>query len=83
MLRPWHANLLRFDRRKCALFTNDATLCSIFVPGLRKLPFQRIAEVFGQALYRSLRLDGLSQNQIEAVLDEIGELSDGEGEQSN
>ena len=28
----WHANLLRIDRRKCVLFTQDATLYSVFVP---------------------------------------------------
>ena len=32
----WHANLLRFERRKCVLFTHDETLYSVFVPGLRK-----------------------------------------------
>ena len=73
-LGQWHANLLRFARRKCVLFTNDLTLYSVFVPGLRKPEFQRIVDVFGQAVFRSLRLDGLSQNQIEAVLDEIGEI---------
>jgi hypothetical protein len=73
-LGSWHANLLRLERRKCVLFTNDATLYSVFVPGLRKPQFGRIADVFGQALFRSLRLDGLSQSQMEAVLDEIEEL---------
>ena len=28
----WHANLLRFDRRKCVLFTHDASLYSVFMP---------------------------------------------------
>lgn len=28
----WHANLLRIERRKCVLFTHDATLYSVFVP---------------------------------------------------
>lgn len=75
VLGSWHANLLRFERRKCVLFTNDATLYSVFVPGLRKPQFQRIAEVFGRALFRSLRLNGFSQKQIEAVLGEIAELA--------
>ena len=70
-LGAWHANLLRFERRKCVLFTNDSTLYSIFVPGLRKPQFQRITDVFGQSLFRSLRLGGFAQPQIEAVLENI------------
>jgi hypothetical protein len=40
----WHANLLRIDRRKCVLFTHDATLYSVFVPGLKKAEFERLRE---------------------------------------
>lgn len=70
-LGAWHANLLRFEMRRCVLFTNDSTLYSIFVPGLRKPQFQRIKDVFGQSLFRSLRLSGFAQPQIEAVLENI------------
>lgn len=70
-LGSWHANLLRFDRRKCILFTNDATLYSVFVPGVRKPQFQQIRDVLGQAVFRSLRLGGFHQSQIEAVLEQI------------
>ncbi len=69
-LGGWHANLLRFERRKCVLFTNDVTLFSIFAPGLKKPDFQALASVFGQKLFRNLRLEGFSQEQIESVLDE-------------
>jgi hypothetical protein len=71
-LVSWHANLLRLERRKCVLFTNDTTLYSIFVPGLRKPQFRGIADVFGQALFRSLRLAEFTQTQIEAALGECG-----------
>ena len=62
---------LRFDRRKCILLTNDATLYSVFVPGVRKMQFQQIQSVLGQAVFRSLRLGGFRQAQIEAVLEEL------------
>ena len=74
LLGPWHANLLRVERRKCVLFTNDATLYSLFAPGLRKPQFERLPDVFGQVLFRALRLEDFSQQQIEAVLEEIEEL---------
>ncbi len=73
-LGPWHANLLRIQRRKCVLFTNDSTLYSLFVPGLRKADFEQLPQVFGQSLFRALRLEDFSQQQIEVVLDEIEDL---------
>jgi hypothetical protein len=65
----WHANLLRIDRRKCVLFTHDATLYSVFVPGLKKAEFERLDEVFGQRLFKALLWDEFSQTQIERMLD--------------
>ena len=65
----WHANLLRFDRRKCALFTHDATLYSVFVPGLKKPEFEQLDEVFGQHLFKALVWDEFPQTLIERMLD--------------
>ena len=65
----WHANLLRFERRKCALFTHDGTLYSVFVPGLRKPEFERLDKVFGQRLFKALLWDEFSQTQIERMLE--------------
>ena len=65
----WHANLLRFDRRKCVLFTHDATLYSVFVPGLRKPEFEQLDEVFGQRLFKALVWDEFAQAQIERMLE--------------
>jgi hypothetical protein len=76
-LGAWHANLLRIERRKCVLFTDDQTLYSVFVPCLRKPQFEQIADVFGQALFRSLRLTEFSQTQIETILDNLDPLRSG------
>jgi hypothetical protein len=65
----WHANLLRIDRRKCVLFTHDATLYSVFVPGLKKPEFEHLDEVFGQRLFKALLWDEFPQTQIERMLD--------------
>jgi len=65
----WHANLLRFDRRKCVLFAHDETLYSVFVPGLRKPEFEQLDEVFGQRLLKALVWDEFSQTQIERMLE--------------
>lgn len=65
----WHANLLRFDRRKCVLFTHDLTLYSVFVPGLKKPDFEHLDAVFGERLFKALRWDEFSQTQIERMLE--------------
>ena len=70
----WHANLLRVDRRKCILFTHDATLYSFLVPGLKKPQFKNLIEVFGQNLFKNLIFENFPQNQIESVLDEHREI---------
>lgn len=65
----WHANLLRFERRKCVLFTHDATLFSVFVPGLKKPEFEQLDEVFGQRMFKALVWDEFPQMLIERMLD--------------
>jgi hypothetical protein len=65
----WHANLLRFDRRKCVLFTHDMTLFSVFVAGLKRDDFDHIDQVFGQALFKTMMLFDFEQASIERMLD--------------
>jgi len=68
-VESWHANLLRIDRRKCVLFTHDTTLFSFLVPGLRRPDFDHFDVVFGEGLFRSMRLFDFTQDQIEQMLD--------------
>ena len=70
----WHANLLRIDRRKCILFTHDATLYSFFIPGLKKPQFENVREVFGQNLFKNLLWENFPQNQIEIALNKHREI---------
>lgn len=70
----WHANLLRVERRKCVLFTNNDTLYSIFVFGLKRADFDHLDEIFRQSLFRRLRIEGFSQIQIEKVLEEYQKI---------
>jgi len=74
-LGSWHANLLWIDHRKCVLFTQDATLFSFFVVGLKKPDFQHIREIFGQRMFKSLLREGFPQDQIERMLDAHREIT--------
>jgi hypothetical protein len=69
-LGDWHANLLRLERRKCVLFTQDQTLYSLFVPNLKQHDFEQLEEVFRQQLFRYLVNEGLEQSQLEQLLTE-------------
>ncbi len=70
----WHANILRVDRRKCVLFTHDATLYSFLITELKKPQFENFREVFRQNLFKKLLWENFPQNQIEIVLDEHREI---------
>lgn len=64
----WHANLLLIDRRKCAIVTHDLSLLTLFMPGLRRAAFDHFDDVFGQALFRTMRLFDFEQEKIERML---------------
>ncbi len=67
----WHANLLRIERHQCVLFTHDASLYSVFIPGMKKPEFERLDEVFGQRLFKALVWDEFPPTQIETLLEAL------------
>ncbi len=70
----WHANLLRYDRRKCLLFTHDTTLFSVFVPGVVKKDFSDLPDIFGQALFKTMLRLNFSQQEIESILERVRDI---------
>lgn len=65
----WHANLLTVDGQKCVLFTHDMSLFSVLVVGLKPDDFVHMDEIFGEALFRTLRLCDFGQSEIARMLD--------------
>lgn len=61
ILGDWHANLLRIERRKCVLFTNNETLFSVFIPMLRKPHFENLASVFLDNLIQTLKSEAFDE----------------------
>ena len=72
-LGPWHANLIRIERRKCILFTNDRTLYSFLVPGVKKK--DDFHDLFLMNLNSNLAVEGLRQGEILKALDEYSEIA--------
>ena len=70
----WHANTFDIERRKCVLVTNDITLFTIFIPGLKKPDFQAFHFIFGQQLFKNLIYEKIPQKQIETILSECEDI---------
>jgi hypothetical protein len=59
LLGSWYANLFTVERRKCVLFTNDRTLFSVLLFGLRKPDFESIGDRFRAGLIANLQAAGI------------------------
>ena len=64
-LWDWHANLLRIERKKWVLFTNDQTLYSFFVRFVKRPLLPDFTEVFRLGLFKSLMGEGFAEPLVE------------------
>jgi hypothetical protein len=64
-LWDWHANLLRIERKKWVLFTNDQTLYSFFVRFVKRPLLPDFTEVFRLGLFKSLMSEGFAEPLVE------------------
>ena len=67
-LWDWHANLLRIERKKWVLFTNDRTLYSFFVRFVKRPLTPDFVEMFRLGLFRSLMGEGFAEPLVEHAL---------------
>ena len=67
-LFEWHANLLRLDRKKYVLFTNDQTLYSFLVRWTKMPKTEGLPERFRLGLFKNLMSEGLPEKQIEWLM---------------
>lgn len=74
-LGPWHANLIRIERRTCILLTNDRTLYSFLVPGVKKKDLDNFRELFALHLKMNLAKEGFGPEDIRKALGEYGEIA--------
>jgi hypothetical protein len=74
-LGTWHANLIRIERRKCLLLTNDRTLYSFLVTGVKKKDLGNFRELFALHLKMNLVKEDFSPGDINKALEEYGEIA--------
>jgi len=73
-LGNWYCNLLRIDRRKCLLFTNEVTLYSFLIPRVLKQNLLNLEDEFLINLNLNLQAEGFSLEVINRVMQEYREI---------
>lgn len=73
-LSNWYANLIRIDRKKCLLFTNEKTLYSFLIPNVKKANLKNIVNEFLINLNFNLQYEGFSLEVISKIMQEYEEI---------
>jgi hypothetical protein len=73
-LGNWYANLIRIDRKKCLLFTNEKTMYSFLIPHVKKANLKNIVNEFMINLNFNLQYEGISHELINKVMQEYEEI---------
>jgi hypothetical protein len=73
-LANWYANLLRIDRRKCVLFTNEKTLYTFLIAKVLKSNLKNIEEEFLINLSYNLQNEGFGLEVINRIMKEYQEI---------
>jgi hypothetical protein len=73
-LGNWYTNLLRIDKRKCLLFTNEKSLYSFLIPKVLKANLKNIEEEFLINLSYNLQSEGFGLDLINRVMQEYKEI---------
>ena len=73
-LGNWYANLLRMERRKCLLFTNEKSLYSFLIPKILKANLKNMEQEFLINLSYNLQYEGFGLDVINRVMQEYQEI---------
>ena len=73
-LGNWCANLLRIERRKCLIFTNEKSLYTFLIPKVLKANLKNIEQEFLINLSYNLQNEGFGLDLINRVMQEYQEV---------
>jgi hypothetical protein len=73
-LGNWYANLIRIDRKKCLLFTNEKTLYSFLIPNVKKATLKNIVDEFRVNVSFNLQSERFSLDVINKAMQEYSEI---------
>lgn len=66
----WHVGFKYINRRKCILFTNDLTLYSFFLYGVKKKELENLEQFFIEKLIENLESEEFKKNEIDTIINE-------------
>ena len=69
-IKNWHASLKYFHHKKCILVTNDLTLFSVFLYGVKKNDLLNLDKLIKVEIKKSLLSEEFNQNEIKKVIDD-------------
>ena len=73
-LGNWYCNIIRIDKKKCLLFTNEKTLYSFLIPKVLKANLKNIEQEFLINLSDNLQYEGFGLEVIDKVMQEYQEI---------
>src|SRR5208283_275683 len=76
-LGNWYVNILRIERKKCLLFTNEKTLYSFLIPNVKKSNIKNIVDEFLINMSFNLQAEGFDINVINKLMQEYHEIGFG------
>lgn len=74
-LGNWYANLLRLDRRKCVMFTNEISMYSFLIPNVKKENLINLHEEFLKHLTKNLQFEEFSGELTSKVHEEYLQIA--------
>ncbi|MBI9108762.1 MAG: hypothetical protein JEZ04_18615 [Spirochaetales bacterium] len=69
-VRMWHAGFKYINRKKCILFTNDLTLYSFFLYGVKKKELENLEQIFLEELIENLEYEEFKKDEIDKIIKE-------------
>ena len=73
-LGNWYCNIIRIDKKKCLLFTNEKTLYTFLIPKVKKENLKNIEDEFTIYLNYNLQCEGFGIEVISRVMLEYQEI---------
>lgn len=74
-LFSWHANIIRINRRKTVILTNDATRYTVALYGLKAKDFKNIQSLIIDAIQKNFESDCVNQEIISKYIEDIREIT--------
>jgi len=70
-IENWHCNIIDFGKIYGVLITNDKTLFSFYIFGLKKSDFKDFSEIIKQTIFKTMLNMGFEQKKFEVILESI------------